>query len=540
MLPIILEAALRSMVLVVLVALALQALRVRSPHILMAAWQMVLVVSLLMPFLVGWTKHTPAPAGLPIPQVLSTGPAIFFAPAYEQVLIDVGSRVTDWRTVWLAIYLLVALLLMLRLLVGSVLTWRLSRSALPVREDWTAGRDVRASAFVDVPVTFASTILLPVSYTGWDAMQRRAVVAHESAHVSQGDFYVLLLASINRAVFWFNPSAWWLHSRIAYLAEARCDAAAIEDIEDRVRYAEILVDFGARTSRAATSLAMARPRTVRRRVERILAETMLPKKMDWKTWAAVVACILPLAAIAVGAAAQAPPRTQQQAASTPDSDAFERHRQEQRQRRQEVFIDPNILEKYVGYYQLGPYAIFTIRRQGDQLFVQLTGQRSLEVFPESTTKFFYKAVRAQLSFTSDAQGRATGLVLHQNGFEKPAPRIDEAKARDVEASLAKKIRDGAPAATSEAALRRQIEAFEQEQPNLGEMTEELAAVTRPQIVTIQRRLAALGPLQSLTFRGVGDQGWDVYEAKFANGLSICRIFLGEDGKIAGLLFQWGP
>jgi beta-lactamase regulating signal transducer with metallopeptidase domain len=540
MLPIILEAALRSMVLVVLVALALQALRVKSPHILMAAWQMVLVVSLLMPFLVGWTKHAPAPAGLPIPQVLSTGPAIFFAPTYGQVLIDVGSRVTDWRTVCLAIYLLVALLLMLRLSVGGVLTWRLSRSALPVREDWTAGRDVRASAFVDVPVTFASTILLPVSYTGWDAMQRRAVVAHESAHVSQGDFYVLLLASINRAVFWFNPAAWWLHSRIAYLAEARCDAAAIEDIEDRVRYAEILVDFGARTSRAATGLAMARPRTVRRRVERILAETMLPKKMDWKTWAAVVACILPLAAITVGAAAQVPPRTQQQAASTPDSDAFERRRQDQRQRRQEVLIDPNILEKYVGYYQLGPYAIFTIRRQGDQLFAQLTGQRSLEVFPESTTKFFYKAVRAQLSFTSDAQGRATGLVLHQNGFERPAPRIDEAKARDVEASLAKKIRDGAPAATSEAALRRQIEAFEQGQPNLGEMTDELAAATRPQIVTIQRRFAALGPLQSLTFRGVGDQGWDVYEAKFANGISICRIFLAADGKVSGLLFQWGP
>jgi hypothetical protein len=110
----------------------------------------------------------------------------------------------------------------------------------------------------------------------------------------------------------------------------------------------------------------------------------------------------------------------------------------------------------------------------------------------------------------------------------------------VEASLAKKIRDGAPASTSEAALRRQIEAFEQGQPNLGEMTDELAAVTRPQIVTIQRRLAALGPLQSLTFRGVGDQGWDVYEAKFANGLSICRIFLAADGKISGLLFQWGP
>jgi hypothetical protein len=65
-------------------------------------------------------------------------------------------------------------------------------------------------------------------------------------------------------------------------------------------------------------------------------------------------------------------------------------------------------------------------------------------------------------------------------------------------------------------------------------------VTRPQIPRINRRYALYGALQSLSFLGVGMQGWDVYEAKFANGMAICRILLTPDGKISGLRFEWGP
>lgn len=540
MLSMIVEAAIRSMVLIVLILLALKALRVRNPHVQMAAWQVVLVASLLMPFLVGWARFTPMAASLPIPPVLSTDPVVFLAPASEQVLTKVESWVIDWRTVCSSIYLLVAGLLMLRLLVGTALTWRLCRSALPVREDWTAGRDVRASASVNVPVTVGSTILLPMSHASWDATERRAVMAHESSHVSQGDFYVLLLASLNRAFFWFSPLAWWLHGRIAYLAETRSDTAAIQDVGDRVRYAEMLLDFGAKTSRATIGVAMARPWTVHRRVERILAETILPKRIGWKAWSLVVACILPLAAITGGAGAQAPTQTQQTTAAPFDPDTIARRQEEQRQPRQEIQIDPNILENYVGYYQLDQYIVFTIRRERNYLVVRLTGRRQQQVFPESTAKFFYKAFPAQISFITDSQGRATALVYHRNGLERPAQRIDHAQAQAVEASLANKIKDGTPMAGSEAALRRQIEAFQHGLPNYGEMTEDLAAVTRPQLPSIQRQFGLLGPLRSISFRGVGAEGWDIYEAKFANGLSICRIHLRADGKISGLLFQWGP
>jgi hypothetical protein len=545
MLPVILEAAIRSMVLAVAIWLGLKTLRVRNPHILMAAWQMVLVVSLLMPFLVGWAKLPLPSAALPIRQLLPADPVIFFSPPSGRVLPDVrSSPMVDWRTTCASIYWSVAAFLLLRLLIGTVLTWKLCRSALSVREDWTAGRDVRASAFVNVPVTFGSMIVLPVSYTNWDVTERRAVMAHEYAHVSQGDFYFLLLSSMNRAVFWFSPLAWWLHSRIAYLAEARSDAAAIQDIEDRVRYAEILVEFGGKTSRATLSLAMAGPRTVQHRVERILAETILPKKLNWKAWSVIVACIVPLAALAAvtaGAVAGVPSQSPETKISTAlDPEMLSQRRAEQRLPRQEVQIDSAILDNYVGYYQLGAYQVITVMRQDDQLFVQFIGQESLQVYPESARKFFYKAAAEQISFITDPQGRSTGLILHRDGLEKPALRIDQAQAQSLADGYAKRLKGNAPLPGSEAALRHQIEAFEQGQPDYDAMTEGLAILTRPQVPRIGRQFALLGPLQAISFRGVGFSGWDIYEAQFTNGILINRILLTPDGKITGLRFEWGP
>ncbi len=536
MLAVILEAAVRSTLLLVIVLLALRVLRVRNPHILMAAWQMVLVASLLMPFLVGWARFAVAPPGLPIPEILSTDRVVSVAPASTPAAPDVESGTLDWLAIYSAVYLLVAALLVLRMLVGCALTWRMCRSAAPVREDWTAGRDVRTSSSIGVPATFGSTILLPAGYASWDALQRRAVLAHEYSHVSRGDFYVLALACINRAVFWFNPAAWWLHKRIADLAEARSDAAAIQDIEARMRYAEILLDLGSRASRSVIGVAMARARTVRRRVERILAETILPNTMDWRTWSLLVASIVPLAVMAAGAVvAQVPSQSQH--------DSVWR-RLEQQRPRTEVYVDPKILENYVGHYQLEQCKVLTVTKLGNRLYVQLTGQEFRPVYLESTRKFFYKRAAktapAQISFNTDAQGIATELILHQRGQERPARRVDETQAKAVEESFVKRIKDATPQPGSEAALKRQILAFQQGQPAYHEMTEPLATATRPQVPRIERRLGFLGPLQSVSFRGVGLQGYDVYEAKFANGISICRIYLTDDGKISGLWFQWGP
>ena len=92
--------------------------------------------------------------------------------------------------------------------------------------------------------------------------------------------------------------------------------------------------------------------------------------------------------------------------------------------RTEISVDPQLMEKYVGRYQLAPAAIITMTREGSRLFTQLTGQPKFEVFAETDKDFFLKVVDAQLTFETDASGKATAVVLHQNGFDQRAKRIE--------------------------------------------------------------------------------------------------------------------
>jgi CubicO group peptidase (beta-lactamase class C family) len=88
----------------------------------------------------------------------------------------------------------------------------------------------------------------------------------------------------------------------------------------------------------------------------------------------------------------------------------------------EIQLDPKILSEYEGSYQLAPtFAIKFTARDG-HLFTQATGQPEFEVFAAKKDEFFLKVVDAQVSFTRDASGRVTGMVLHQNGRDLPGPR----------------------------------------------------------------------------------------------------------------------
>jgi len=92
--------------------------------------------------------------------------------------------------------------------------------------------------------------------------------------------------------------------------------------------------------------------------------------------------------------------------------------------RTQITVDPKLFDGYVGRYELGPNAVIAVTREADRLFVQLTGQPRFEVFAEGERDFFLKVVDAQITFEADPQGRATQLVLHQNGMHQPAKRIE--------------------------------------------------------------------------------------------------------------------
>jgi D-alanyl-D-alanine-carboxypeptidase/D-alanyl-D-alanine-endopeptidase len=90
----------------------------------------------------------------------------------------------------------------------------------------------------------------------------------------------------------------------------------------------------------------------------------------------------------------------------------------------EISVDPKVWDGYVGRYQLAPNFILTITREGGSLFAQATGQPKAQIFPESEREYFLKVVDAQISFESGSDGRAAALVLHQNGMDHRAQRVE--------------------------------------------------------------------------------------------------------------------
>ena len=89
-----------------------------------------------------------------------------------------------------------------------------------------------------------------------------------------------------------------------------------------------------------------------------------------------------------------------------------------------IHLDAATLEQYVGRYQLAPNAVLTITFDKGQLMAQLTGQPSFPIYPSATDEFFLTVVDAQLSFKRDPQSKINALVLHQNGTNQLAKRIE--------------------------------------------------------------------------------------------------------------------
>ena len=91
--------------------------------------------------------------------------------------------------------------------------------------------------------------------------------------------------------------------------------------------------------------------------------------------------------------------------------------------RTEVEVAENILQNYIGEYELAPRFSIVVTLEDGGLFVQATGQPQFPVFAESDTTFFLKVVDAQISFTKDDTGAVAGMILHQNGVNAPGRKV---------------------------------------------------------------------------------------------------------------------
>ena len=88
-----------------------------------------------------------------------------------------------------------------------------------------------------------------------------------------------------------------------------------------------------------------------------------------------------------------------------------------------VAIDAKIFDTYAGRYKFSDGTVMNITRENARYFSQVPGQPQFEMFPEGDRDFFLKAFDAQFSFVTDASGKATELVVHQDGENVRAKRI---------------------------------------------------------------------------------------------------------------------
>jgi len=83
--------------------------------------------------------------------------------------------------------------------------------------------------------------------------------------------------------------------------------------------------------------------------------------------------------------------------------------------RKTIKLDIKVFDAYIGIYESDDGLQITISMKNGKFYAQLKGQPQFEIFPESKNKFFFKVAEAHLEFLKDAQGKVTGLTLHQGG-----------------------------------------------------------------------------------------------------------------------------
>ena len=206
-------------------------------------------------------------------------------------------------------------------------------------------------------------------------------------------------------------------------------------------------------------------------------------------------------------------------------------------------VDPAVLDSYAGFYRGREYGVTTIWRDGQKLFTDapIPGSAgAIALHPTSETEFYptHGAGYFQYTFLRDPQGAVSAVVMRVQGVEFTFPRIDATAAEQLMAKLSERVQSQKPLPGSEATLRRLVEGIQAGNPPYEEMSSPLEQVIRLQLPLLQPLAGYLGAIRSIEFRGVGSDGWDVYDVHRERGASQWRILLSADGKIASANLDW--
>lgn len=262
-LQLLLDATIRGSILMLLALLTSRAVRSWSASLRHRIWSLLITALLSQPLLslaLPWAGLALPLRVLP-PEVSTISPSLQSSQGGSTLSLLL---ITVWATG--------ATVVLLRLVLGLLNVWRLTRRAHPLTDDWTVLMEeaktslalsrhvsLRLTSSRILPLTWSicpPVVLLPADALQWSVPQKKAVLLHELAHIKRHDWVWQLLASLTCALYWFNPLAWFAARYLRNEGEAATDMHALQGNLKPSEYAQTLLEL-ARSRRDGLHLPFA-------------------------------------------------------------------------------------------------------------------------------------------------------------------------------------------------------------------------------------------------------------------------------------------
>jgi beta-lactamase regulating signal transducer with metallopeptidase domain len=226
-----------------------------------------------------------------------------------------------------------------RWLLGSLVLWRLLRTAEPaprpvaklfaaMSREWRIKPRLLVSSRLRVPLSCSllrPTVVLPAALCEREARsQLRWVFAHELTHLERRDAWACVLLGLGQALYFYWPWFWWLRRQVRLCQEYIADAAVVRESGQAEDYAEFLLSLmKAPAVPAGATGVMGNSSDLFRRVTMLLKTPhRVEKCCPWRWTLAVAGGLLVLAVIVagIGPEAKAAPDTKAASATDPATD----------------------------------------------------------------------------------------------------------------------------------------------------------------------------------------------------------------------------
>jgi CubicO group peptidase (beta-lactamase class C family) len=89
-----------------------------------------------------------------------------------------------------------------------------------------------------------------------------------------------------------------------------------------------------------------------------------------------------------------------------------------------ITVDPATLAPYRGRYRLADGTLLTVSQEGRRLFIQQSEAEKVELFPESSARFFAKVTDLELMFVTGADHKISRMEIYQGGQTLIAERTN--------------------------------------------------------------------------------------------------------------------